>query len=157
VGVHPYRFEILPTRLGFYYVARNKIAAKQVFVYFSRMEKSGNKISAVQAAKTAIIQLANSVASIHAIIQTQDFEPEISVQAKEAVDTVLKVSYDTKSVSGFSLRDVEVMSRSVIRLADLVNRKKMQNPLLSSDLMNRIGIMEKEAREAIFLAETALK
>ena len=119
------------------------------------MKPDEKKILAIQAAKTAVVQLAASVATVCATVQSSGFEPEISFLAKETSELATQASYGAKNASGLNLRDVEQLASSVSRLANLIMRAKMQNTLVSNDLVNRATLAEKDAMEAVSLTQKA--
>lgn len=121
------------------------------------MKPDEKKILAVQAAKTAVVQLAADVATVCATVQSAGFESEISGLAKDTLELARQASYGAKNASGLNLRDVEQLASSVSRLSNLIMRLKMQNPLISNDLVGRASLAEKDAAEAVKLTEASLK
>ncbi|MGZ3866068.1 MAG: hypothetical protein ACXVC6_08115 [Bacteroidia bacterium] len=121
------------------------------------MSSEEKKILAIQAAKTAVVQLAADVATVCATVQSSGFESEISGLAKNTSELAMQASYGAKSASGLNLRDVEQLASSVSRLSNLLMRQKMQNPLISNDLVGRASLAEKYAMEAVKLTEAAQK
>ncbi|MGZ3863007.1 MAG: hypothetical protein ACXVPN_05415 [Bacteroidia bacterium] len=121
------------------------------------MKSDEKKILAIQAAKTAVVKLAADVGGVCALVNSAGMESEISWLAKETSELALQASLGAKNASGLNLRDVEQLASSVSRLTNLIMRHKMQNPLVSNDLVSRASLVEKDAMEAVRLTEASLK
>ena len=121
------------------------------------MKTDEKKLLAVQAAKSAVVQLAADVATVSATVHSAGLESEISLLAREASQLATQASYGAKSASGLSLREVEQVASMVSRLSNLIMRKNMQNAMVSQDLVNRASLAEKDAYKAVSLTEAAAK